>query len=778
MTRSAQDRLPTTHLLRRLAGIVLAGLLAGLLVPLLLPAAAQAHVERPSYWPDPRPDCSVSPCAGGKVPAARSLPSALDTSRPGRTRVVCKSDSMSRLRASVAKARKSGYRDRPTVHSRLSAKRADMLLRVNRALFRQCAFHHIQAAVTRSHNTDRVVVMPGLYLEGPSRAKPTHDPSCEKYKMSADSGDPGALSHEYQLHCPNDANLVAIIGRGPDTAPTPSEPREDRHGVPNVGTCIRCNLQLEGSGVNADDVVVEAGDPKAGNGGPSAVGHKKDVGIFADRADGLVLRNLTVRHAREHDIYVLETEGYRMERFKTFYAGGYGVLTFVGDHGLMQHCEAAGNGDSGLYPGSGADSTDQRYKKFYPKWRFSQTIRHCDSHHNTGGFSGTNSHGTLITQNNFYDNALGYTTDVFTAPGHPGFPQHGNTVLDNNFYRNNYNPYLPCSDVDPFIPAPVGTGLWLAGGNNNRVRGNHFYDNYRRGTMLFAVPDATVCGPEPVGSNTPVPGCDPAKVSTSFGNFFNKNTFGVDRAGRVRPNGTDMWWDSFPGNTGNCFFDNKAAPGKSLVTSPAVLPDCAGGTAPETSIGTGDVVNESELVACFAGFTVAGYPDGNDTVCDWTVTPPKPGSSGAPGVPTARSGAQQTQLASICDVGLSPRLCSRYGSLLTEAASSVLVAAQDAASPLALAHPKYTPGRLSLFTCTWWRGADDDHKLGMIQRIRHMATARINGGPGDGKYGFGAGMSDGRAAMVLDDRCSTFQAGPFALYKLYGSAAPFSALPG
>ena len=263
-----------------------------------------------------------------------------------------------------------------------------------------------------------------------------------------------------------------MIGRGLDTGPVPAPPRIDRHGIPNVGSCIRCNFQLEGSGVSADDVIVEAGNAAKGNGGPSAAGHKKDVGIFVDRADGFVLRNVTVRHAREHDIYVLETDGYLLDRFKAYYAGGYGVLTFVGDHGLVQNCDAAGHGDSGLYPGSGADSTTaKRYKRFYPKERFSQVFRKCDSHHNTGGFSGTNSHGTLITKNNFYDNALGYTTDVFTAPGHPGFPQDGNVIEDNNFYDNNFNPYQPGSDVDPFIPAPVGTGLWLAGGNANDGQG-------------------------------------------------------------------------------------------------------------------------------------------------------------------------------------------------------------------------------------------------------------------------------------------------------------------
>ena len=348
---------------------VLLGLLA------MPTSPASAHVERPSYWPDPKADCEVKPCAGGKVPKARSLASSLDRSRRGDTRVVCKRDSLERVRASVKHARKHGYDIRPTDHRKLSAKKARTLLRVNKQLFERCAFHQIQRAVTASGNNDRVVVMPGLYTERHSRRQPTFDKACKKYTTPSDSGDPGALSHDYQIHCPNDANLVAVIGRGPDTAPVPAPPRSDRHGIPGVGSCIRCNFQLEGSGVSADDVIVEAGDASKGNGGPSAAGHKKDVGIFVDRADGFVLRNMTVRHAREHNIYVIETDGYRLDRFKVFYGGGYGVLTFVGDHGLVQNCDAAGSGDSGLYPGSGADSTTaKRYKPFYPEERFSQVV--------------------------------------------------------------------------------------------------------------------------------------------------------------------------------------------------------------------------------------------------------------------------------------------------------------------------------------------------------------------------------------------------------------------
>jgi hypothetical protein len=810
---------------RSAASAAVIGLLFGMLSALAA-SPASAHVERPSYWPDPKPDCAVAPCAGGAVPTIRTLASSLATSKPGVTRVVCQPDSLSRVEASITKARKYGYNIRPTDHQPFSAGQATSLLDINKKLKALCKYDEIQAAVTASGNNDRVVVMPGLYTEPTARSQPTIDPKCDKYRTESDSGDPGALSHDYQLNCPNDANLIGVIGRAADTGPLPAKPLANRHGIPNVGKCIRCNVQLEGSGVSADDVIVEAGDAKAGNGGPSAVGHAKHVGIFVDRADGFVLRNMTVRHAKEHDIYVMETDGYVLDRFKAYYAGGYGVLTFVEDHGLVQNCEAAGNGDSGLYPGSGADSTfEDRYKPFYPQSRYSQVFRLCDSHHNTGGFSGTDSHGTLITQNNFYDNALGYTTDVFTAPGHPGFPQHGNVIEKNNFYSNNFNPFQEGSDVEPFIAAPVGTGLWLAGGNSNLVRDNHFYDNWRRGTMLFAVPDATVCGPPPVGSSTPVPGCNVAGISTSFDNKQYNNTMGVDKDGKYKPNGVDFWWDAFPLNTGNCWWGNKAYSGKKVTTSPEKtpllgdllgqkngLPDCNNGKnsgGALLNLGNIGVLNEVELVACLAGFTVAGYPAGDPSTCTWTATPPKP--SGSTSTASARSAAavssaspspsaspteeviaasdqekqQAAAFADICAQGLAPRLCKPFKKVLgapefalslvaKKAAAKAESKATDEAADTADAKPsEATNEPLSDFTCSWWRKANDSDRLGMVQRIGAMATGRVDGTKA---VGYGAGLSDERAIALFNDRCSMFQAGPFALYKIYGAAAPFAAM--
>jgi hypothetical protein len=620
-------------------------------------AATSAHIERASYWPDPAADTSVSPPAGGEVPAARSLFTALRKTPPGDTHVVCegaapspqtvrkltrrfraarrrgasrsriralkrelrgarrsyrrkvgRNRSVRRLNRSIASARTSGYKVRPTEAPRsLSRRQGRRLRRFNQRLLARCKFHSIQTAVSASGNNDRVVIMPGIYTEPKSRAEPTDDPKCADLKQSYqnDEGQAGAVSYEYQFTCPNDQNLIAVLGRLPGAGEDPQPPLDDRHGIPNLGPCIRCNLQIEGSGVGPDDVVIDAGRVASGNRGP--IGAEKHVGIRADRADGFVLRNITVRHAMEHDIYILESDGYRLERFKVFWAGEYGLLTFVEDHGLIQDCEAAGAGDAGLYPGSSADTGDQSVEG---RRRLSQELRFCDMHHNALGYSGTDSNAVHVHDNNFYDNAIGFSTDVFTGSGHPGFPQDSDLIEHNNFYSNNFNPFVEGSDVEPSVPAAVGTGMWIPGGNHNVIRDNRFWDNWRRGTMLFAVPDSVVCTPPAHQA-----GCDPKSVSTSFNNEYYGNVMGRDPAGRPDPNGTDFWWDSWNTNTGNCWHDNVGKDGTaaSITSVPDPLPsDCA------TSRGTGGPEQESELLGCF------GDIEFDATDCPWFTTPPEP----------------------------------------------------------------------------------------------------------------------------------------------------------
>ena len=592
----------------------LAGAVAALLIALALPALALAHIERPSYWPDPAADTTVTPPTGGKVPKARPLSSALKKNLPGDTRVVCQKKSLSLLKKSIARGRTEGYTYRPSERLKLSAKRAERLMTINRRLFKMCRFKEIQPAVNASGNNDRVVVMPGIYTEPTSRKAKSFDPACDKYEINTEFGDPGALSYEYHVRCPNDQNLVAVMGRAVNGKP-PDPPRFDRHGIPDLGPCIRCNFQLEGSGVSADDVVIDAGNVAAGNKGPA--NPVKDVVVRADRADSFVMRMITARHARENGIYVLESDGYLLDRFKAFYNGLYGTLTFVEDHGVQQHCETAGHADSGIYPGAAVESGEQRPEG--APLRYNQVVRYCDSYHNLAGYSGTNGNAVHIYKNNFYGNALGIQTDIATSPGHPGHPGDTMLVEQNNIYSNNFNPYDEDSDIDPAFPFPVGTGMWIAGGNNHTIRNNNIYDNWRRGTMIFAIPDVLICGDHTNNQNQK--GCEKNEVNTSFRNVNASNVMGVAPDGSLKPNGIDFWWDKFPGNAENCWFLNEGP--QPITFSPDPLPSCNEGKNPASSVGTGDPLNEGELVTCLAAFETRNF-DRSTTSCTWLFTPDKP----------------------------------------------------------------------------------------------------------------------------------------------------------
>ena len=272
----------------------------------------------------------------------------------------------------------------------------------------------------------------------------------------------------------------------------PDPPLEDRHGVPDMGPCIRCNVQIEGSGPRPDDVIDRRRAGRVGRRRHRAARQGRRHPGRPRRRHRHSQRQGAPRGRARH----LRARERRLSArpFKTFYGGEYGVLTFVEDHGLMQNCEAAGSGDSGLYPGAGADTGDQRDTTIYPS---SATARRSATATRTTTRAATRHRRQRHARprQQLLRQRARVHDRVFTAPGHPGFPQDSDLVENNNFYSNNFNPYVAGSDVEPSVPVPVGTGMWIAGGNDNVVRNNYFYDNWRRGVMLFAVPDQVICGP-------------------------------------------------------------------------------------------------------------------------------------------------------------------------------------------------------------------------------------------------------------------------------------------
>jgi len=640
MAGQAQRTRTTTR--RLAAAAATAGALA-------LPAAAFAHLERPSYWPDPAPDRSVSPPAGGEVPKARSLASAATGKGPGEVLVVCKGaegqKSMRLLRKSVRRAKTKGYVLRPSQPNKVIKKKwAKKLLRINRRLANQCEYGSVQTAVFAAGNNDRVVIMPGRYPERKSRRAPVNDPKCAELTQRDSSG-AETPSYRYQVTCPNDQNLVYIQGRKVPKQPPPEPPLEDRQGIPDLGPCVRCNLQIEGSGPSPDDVIIDAGKKYESNKVTAKPGKfAKDVILRADRADGIVIKNLLARGAREHGIYIEEVDGYRIDRAKMFWAADYGNLTFTSDHGLYKNCDGFGSGDAVLYPGAAPETGEQADKSFYPDApRINTVIKKCDMHGSVLAYSGSMGNAVRITNNHIYGNTAGIATDSVSAAGHPGFPADSVEVDHNYIYSNNLDLFEANADVAPVVGVlPSGVGIFWPGHNNGRVHDNWIFDNWRWGTSLIAVPDALV---EPEGNVNPGISCPNPELTTSCGNEYFDNHMGVVPKGfepssavhwfgnktgdysRSRlPNGVDFWWDETETNTGNCWYDNTGVDGTAgSVTGPGpgtppdILPsDC------DSSMGTGDTAKRAYLVNCFLN------REGEESFpCDWYDVPPQPGTEEA-----------------------------------------------------------------------------------------------------------------------------------------------------
>lgn len=594
---------------------VLAGVLA-----LVIPGVAMAHLERPSYWPDPAADTSVNPPAGGKVPDARTLSSAVNGKGSGTVRVVCRGDQGKRslflARRSINLATTRGFRLRPSQPViKFSAKQAKRWMNINKKLAKECEFDEIQPAVTASGNNDRVVIMPGVYKEPTSRSAPVEDPKCNPSLLQKDASGDETPSYAYQVTCPNDQNLVYVQGRALAGSP-PESPRDDRHGIPEqeLGECVRCNLQIEGSGPKPQDVIIDGGKDYEGKFySAKPGGHTKHVVLRVDRGDGFVGRNFLMRGGLEFGFYTEETDGILLDKTKFYWNADYGHLSFTTDHHLLQNCDGFGAGDAVVYPGA-TPETGSQATDFYPDApRANTTVTKCDMRGSALGYSGSMGNAVRITDNHIYANSTGIATDTVSAAGHPGFPADS-AEIDNNFiYSNNFDIYEEDSRVEALVGVPVGTGVIYAGINDARVHDNWIFDNWRDGVMLFAVPDALTsacdapssnsfnfgaedasCGAEgDVDPGVSCPGAPENGLSTSCGNRFFNNKMGQVPPGFVfphavdqfqikrgaigrrndpvdprskdnfevvaepnLPNGNDFWWDEFTSNTANCWYSN------------------------------------------------------------------------------------------------------------------------------------------------------------------------------------------------------------------------------
>jgi hypothetical protein len=471
------------------------------------------------------------------------------------------------------------------------------LRKLNQRLLPKCRFANVQSAVNAATNGMTIYVMPGVYKELPSLRPPP--PGCEAIYSQVQSGNQ-VLSYEQERQCPHAKNLIAIMG---DTNS-------------NRICDAKCNLQIEGTGSSPSEVRIE---------GDRFSGPTQRLNLLrADRADGIVVTNMKFEYSDFNNIYFLETNGFRLSKVISAHSREYGVLSFTSDHGIYEYCETYGNGDSGVYPGSGPNGRHGQPDAHGHVYGIQ--IHHCDSHDNLMGYSATAGNGIWAYRNKFHHNASGLVTDSL-LPGHPGMPQDYSKWSENLFYSNNKNlfsngavpPGTYTDDADtgrdeyckrpvnqrdlnvvcPSFMMPVGSGIVMAGGNSNIVENNYFFDNWRLGTMLIYVPA------EIREEDDPSRQADVSNNNRQTGNCLASRPFGsldVDQIdfstceGTLDRNGVDFFWDEQEGtdckevdqdsgacvdaadNLGNCWSANQGFDGQVYSSDPPALamPACPG----------------------------------------------------------------------------------------------------------------------------------------------------------------------------------------------------------
>ena len=398
-------------------------------------------------------------------------------------------------------------------------------------------------------------------------------------------------------------------------------------------------------------------------------------------------------------------------------------------------------------------------------------------HHNVLGYSGTDGNAVWIHNNEFYDNTMGFSTDVFTAPGHPGFPQDSDLIEDNDFYSNNFNAYLPLCQAGqkpgptaqpgllgrhPAVPVPVGTGMWIAGGNHNVVRNNRFWDNWRRGAMLFAGPGLPVVCKRP--RHDQVAGCDPTATvppSTSYRNQFYGNQMGVapdgcraaERRGLLVGPGRDSV-DHHARTRRNCWYNNTGSDGTCRERDRSAVAErrCA---------------EQPAVQLCAPAHRLApGWAGHRASNCARSPSEPRAVRGSRPR-PSHSPSHSRSSIPPRCG---NPR-CRRRGSSGRRLRWRAEHAARSWTSAPTLASRSLSP------TATTGTRPTPSSASGRSSRSRTSRAARWSATTRTLRHGTGSVLDDKQAYDLFNSYCEESFARGFKLYHLYQRAAGFAGQP-
>ena len=272
-------------------------------------------------------------------------------------------------------------------------------------------------------------------------------------------------------------------------------------------------------------------------------GDKNNGITVRGNGDGFILRNLTIKDFLRNGVFMIRADNYLLSHVTAINDGEYGLYPIFCNNGKMEHCEATGHNDSGIYIGQSSD-VEVSYNKTYG---------------NVNGLEIENCARVTVSQNHCYENVAGIL--VVLLPGLTTKTGSDVIISNNQVNDNNIANFANPGEFESFVPS--GTGILIVGSDrtiieNNKVRNNNFVGIATVSTLVLGA----LAGLPPEAFADIEPNLDGTRV---IKNILIAN-------GTAAPPGlplpaVDLLWDGSGVN--NCWSNNQ------FTTSfPSALPAC------------------------------------------------------------------------------------------------------------------------------------------------------------------------------------------------------------
>ena len=213
-------------------------------------------------------------------------------------------------------------------------------------------------------------------------------------------------------------------------------------------------------------------------------GMNKTILSFKNQTDGaegirvsdgteILLEGFTVQDAKGDAIKTMHVKGITFHDVKTEWTGtpgpangGYGLYPVQCEGVVIDHCEAIGASDAGIYVGQSKDIIVKKSKAY----------------HNVAGIEIENSLRAEVFENEAWQNSGGIL--VFDLPDLVQKKGGQVKVHHNNIHDNNYINFAPQGNMVASVPS--GTGLMILATKEIEVFQNNIVNNQSAGTLIIS----------------------------------------------------------------------------------------------------------------------------------------------------------------------------------------------------------------------------------------------------------------------------------------------------